>query len=115
MQGLMHGVVVKPWRRVCQACPPLRAISCLPPSLSPGGTRSCREFSTSLEEGAPPATAEVVMAQAAPYKLHVHNGQRYSWCTCGQSSKQPLCDGSHKGTGIKPLRMVAEEDATLYL
>jgi CDGSH-type Zn-finger protein len=28
---------------------------------------------------------------------------------------QPLCDGAHKGTGLKPLRMVAEEDGTLFL
>ncbi|RDX33936.1 hypothetical protein DZA31_00165, partial [Arcobacter sp. HD9-500m-PIT-SAG02] len=24
-------------------------------------------------------------------------------CTCGHSSTQPLCDGSHKRTGFKPL------------
>lgn len=28
---------------------------------------------------------------------------------------QPLCDGAHKGTEIKPLRMVADKDITLYL
>jgi len=25
-----------------------------------------------------------------------------SFCTCGLSSKDPYCDGSHKGTGFSP-------------
>eukprot|EP00794_Sanderia_malayensis_P016098 gene16098-17719_t len=31
-------------------------------------------------------------------------GQTKLWCACGLSKKQPWCDGSHKGTGIEPLR-----------
>lgn len=26
----------------------------------------------------------------------------YHWCACGQSSKQPFCDGSHKGSEFSP-------------
>ena len=26
----------------------------------------------------------------------------YFWCSCGLSTKQPFCDGSHKGTGLAP-------------
>ncbi|MBI5815492.1 MAG: CDGSH iron-sulfur domain-containing protein [Nitrospinae bacterium] len=26
----------------------------------------------------------------------------YWWCACGQSKKQPYCDGSHTGTEIYP-------------
>ncbi|MBE7444161.1 MAG: CDGSH iron-sulfur domain-containing protein [Planctomycetia bacterium] len=26
----------------------------------------------------------------------------YYWCTCGETKKQPFCDGSHKGTGYEP-------------
>jgi len=30
-------------------------------------------------------------------------GQRYTWCSCGLSHKQPFCDGSHAGTDWQPL------------
>ena len=29
--------------------------------------------------------------------VDVEEGKSYYWCSCGQSSKQPFCDGSHKG------------------
>ncbi len=28
---------------------------------------------------------------------------KYTWCACGHSSNQPFCDGSHRGTGIRPV------------
>jgi CDGSH-type Zn-finger protein len=34
---------------------------------------------------------------------------KYFWCACGRSAKQPFCDGSHKGTGIQPLRVEITE------
>ena len=33
--------------------------------------------------------------QKTPYKVKVEKGKTYSWCACGLSQKQPLCDGSH--------------------
>ena len=30
----------------------------------------------------------------APYKVKM--GKKYYWCSCGESKKQPFCDGSHK-------------------
>jgi len=27
----------------------------------------------------------------------------YAYCTCGWSSNQPFCDGSHEGTGFEPM------------
>ncbi len=33
----------------------------------------------------------------------------YAWCSCGLSSSQPFCDGSHRGTDFKPLKIHIEE------
>ena len=35
--------------------------------------------------------------------------KKYFWCRCNMSKKAPFCDGSHKGTAIKPLAYIAEE------
>ena len=37
-----------------------------------------------------------------PIAVEVEEGKMYWWCTCGRSSKQPFCDGSHKDTGFIP-------------
>ncbi|MEM1137343.1 MAG: CDGSH iron-sulfur domain-containing protein [Bacteroidota bacterium] len=42
------------------------------------------------------------VAQKAPYVIDVEPGTYY-WCACGESSKQPYCDGSHKGTSFTPI------------
>ena len=41
--------------------------------------------------------------------VDVEEGKSYYWCSCGKSSKQPFCDGSHKGTEFNPLAYKAEE------
>ena len=46
--------------------------------------------------------ADKVIAQKFPYVMDVEPGT-YAWCSCGLSSKQPYCDGSHKGSGYAPL------------
>jgi CDGSH-type Zn-finger protein len=43
-------------------------------------------------------------ASTAPINLPVEFGKTYWWCACGLSKKQPFCDGSHKITGLSPLR-----------
>ena len=40
--------------------------------------------------------------------VDLEQGKSYFWCSCGKSSKQPFCDGSHKGTGFKPVIYRAE-------
>ncbi len=54
------------------------------------------------------------IAQKAPYPLDVEAGKTYAWCSCGLSSKQPLCDGSHKTTDMTPIRYTATKDAKVY-
>lgn len=53
--------------------------------------------------------AEPVRAADAPFVCQVEAGQTYLWCACGRSSNQPFCDGSHKGTGLAPVKYQAEE------
>lgn len=53
--------------------------------------------------------AESKIAQKGPFVLEVESGT-YAWCQCGRSDNQPYCDGSHKGTGIKPEVVEIEED-----
>jgi len=55
------------------------------------------------------------IAGKAPIPVELEAGKTYSWCSCGQSSKQPFCDGSHKGTDFAPVKFVAEETKTAYL
>ena len=54
------------------------------------------------------------MAQKAPYPVEVGQGKVYFWCTCGRSSRQPFCDGSHKDTGLGPMKYTAEKDGKLF-
>jgi CDGSH-type Zn-finger protein len=54
------------------------------------------------------------IAQKAPYPVEVEAGKSYFWCTCGESSKQPFCDGSHKETGFTPEKFTAEESKKLF-
>lgn len=35
--------------------------------------------------------------------FEVEAGKTYNWCSCGMSKTQPLCDGAHKGTDMRPL------------
>lgn len=53
------------------------------------------------------------IAQRKPYTVDIEAGQRYAWCSCGLSSKQPFCDGTHKTTEFKPVVMVAERSETV--
>ncbi|WP_298842902.1 CDGSH iron-sulfur domain-containing protein [Clostridium sp.] len=56
-----------------------------------------------------------VVAKKSPIAVDVKKGQTYYWCSCGRSSSQPFCDGSHKGTTFKPLTFTAQKDETAYL
>ena len=56
-------------------------------------------------------TKEVpIIAAKSPAKVTLEAGKDYFWCQCGRSKSQPFCDGSHKGTGIEPLKFTAKKD-----
>ena len=46
--------------------------------------------------------------QNNPFVLDMKPG-RYAWCTCGQSRKQPFCDGNHESTGMYPVIQILEQ------
>ena len=48
------------------------------------------------------------IAQKTPIPVEVEAGKDYWWCACGQSKRQPFCDGSHKGTAFTPVKWTAE-------
>ena len=50
----------------------------------------------------------------APIGVDVKEGKSYYWCTCGKSSKQPFCDGSHKGTEFAPLPYKADQSKKVF-
>ena len=58
--------------------------------------------------------ATPVIAQKASYPVDLAAGD-YWWCACGQSKKQPFCDGSHKGTEFTPMKFTLAQAETKRL
>nr|WP_325251383.1 CDGSH iron-sulfur domain-containing protein [Amylibacter sp.] len=54
------------------------------------------------------------IAQKAPFPIEVEAGKSYFWCSCGQSARQPFCDGSHKGSAFAPLKYDATESKKVF-
>jgi len=54
------------------------------------------------------------VAGTAPIPVEVEEGKSYFWCACGKSSKQPFCDGSHKGSEFAPVKYTAEKDGKVF-
>lgn len=46
--------------------------------------------------------SEPKVADVVPKIMELEAGTYY-WCTCGQSTNQPFCDGSHAGTEFTPM------------
>ena len=55
------------------------------------------------------------IAQKSPISVNVEAGKSYWWCSCGNSKKQPFCDGTHKGGPFSPLEYKATSTATVWL
>lgn len=58
--------------------------------------------------------AEPKIADTRPAVLELEPGT-YFWCSCGQSSNQPYCDGSHKGSEFAPIKFEVEEKKRVAL
>lgn len=50
------------------------------------------------------------IAAKKPAIVELEEGKTYYYCTCGESNRQPFCDGSHlKEEKFEPLKFVATE------
>ncbi|MEC8109519.1 MAG: CDGSH iron-sulfur domain-containing protein [Pseudomonadota bacterium] len=48
---------------------------------------------------------DILIAKKALLKLK--KAEIYFWCSCDKSINQPSCDGSHKHTGMTPIKFTA--------
>ena len=55
-----------------------------------------------------------VIAPKAPMPVEVEKGKNYFWCSCGKSANQPFCDGSHKDTGMTPIKFTAPASKKVF-
>ncbi|NVO54426.1 CDGSH iron-sulfur domain-containing protein [Rhodobacteraceae bacterium B1Z28] len=55
-----------------------------------------------------------IIAQTSPFPVEVVEGKSYFWCACGKSKRQPFCDGSHKGTGLEPVKYTADASKKVF-
>ena len=46
--------------------------------------------------------------------VEVEKNRSYLWCSCGLSSKQPFCDGSHKNSEFSPVKFIADETKKMF-
>ncbi len=53
-------------------------------------------------------------AADTPFPTDVEAGKTYYWCSCGESSKQPFCDGSHQGSEFSPVKYEADKDKKVF-
>ena len=59
--------------------------------------------------------AEPLIPQKSPYAVELAPGD-YWWCACGQSRRQPFCDGSHKAAGeFAPVKFSVAEAQKVWL
>ena len=49
-----------------------------------------------------------IIVQKHSLKMDMEAGT-YLWCSCGRTKNQPFCDGSHRGTTFRPVKVVLEE------
>jgi len=53
---------------------------------------------------------KAVVASKSPFSKTVEKDKTYAWCSCGLSQSQPLCDGSHTSTDLRPVMFKATSD-----
>lgn len=56
-----------------------------------------------------------IIFDVKPMAAELEAGEEYHWCSCGRSSNQPFCDGSHRGTDLVPKSFTADTGGEAYL
>ena len=54
-------------------------------------------------------------AAGGPCAVELEAGKEYFWCRCGRSVRQPFCDGSHRGTGLGPVKIRSGRNRIVWL
>lgn len=57
---------------------------------------------------------EQINDSKAPYVMELEAGT-YWWCTCGQSTNQPFCNGAHRKLGFIPTEFSLSEKKTVAI
>jgi len=58
---------------------------------------------------------KAIVAENFPIEVELVAGKKYAWCTCGKSTKQPYCDGTHKDTDFTPMIFTAKKTEKKWL
>lgn len=58
---------------------------------------------------------KAIIADNKPAAVELEKDKEYYFCTCGRSSNQPFCDGSHKGTEFTPKPFTAAKSGEAWL
>ncbi len=51
----------------------------------------------------------------SPQRVTLKANVKFAYCGCGMSETLPLCNGNHRGTEFKPIKITPEHDTTMAL
>ena len=56
-----------------------------------------------------------IIIDKQPLEIELNGKETHYWCSCGKSTKQPFCDGSHAGTNFEPIPFAPEKSEAVFL